>query len=113
MRPVAVLATMMAFVLTGPARAQSDGPQDALYDLVSIEADHEVCGFALSDEQQEVIAQRRDALITRGDISEAEAAAVREQVTTALQRQKADGLCRPDGAEARLYQRRLTDLGLL
>ena len=105
-------AAVVLWVALGPAQAQSEDPQDALYDLAAIEADHEICGFPLSDEQQDVIAQRRDALVTRGDVSEAEVTAVREQVATALRHQKTDELCRQDGAEARLYRRRLTDLGL-
>lgn len=113
MRPALTATAMIVWVALGPAQAQSDDPQDALYDLATIEADHEICGFPLSDEQQEVIAQRREALVTRGDVSETEATTVREQVATAIRRQEAEGLCRQDGAEARLYKRRLTDLGLL
>lgn len=109
-----VVALLLALLpAAAPAQAQSDDPHEAIFELAAIEADHEICGFALSDEQQDVIAQRRDALVTRGDVSEAEVAATREQVTTALRRQREDGLCRPDGAEERLYKRRLTGLGLL
>ena len=96
-----------------PASAQSDDPRDIIYDLAAIEADHDICGFPLTDEQQDVVTQRREALVTRGDISEADVSTVTEQVKASLQRQRDEGLCRPDGAEARLYKRRLTALGLL
>jgi hypothetical protein len=114
-----VKAWVAAAVLTGilasagPLCAQSGDPHDEVYDLATVEADHALCGFALTDEQQDVIAQRRDALITRGDVTEGEIAAVREQVSAALASQKAEGLCRPDGPEAKAYKRRLTTLGLL
>lgn len=107
------LVALLAIAALTPAWAQSDDPRDIAYDLAAIEADHEICGFPLTDEQQDVVTQRRDALVTRGDVSEADVSTVTEQVKAALQRQRDEGLCRPDGAEARLYKRRLTALGLL
>lgn len=108
---VAVLVSALAPV--APLRAQPVDPQDEIYDLAAVEVDHELCGFPLTDEQQDVIAQRRDALVTRGDASEGDLASIREQVSASLGRLKAEGLCRPDGAEAKAYRRRLTSLGLL
>ncbi len=113
MRSLCILAALTFLMTVAPVRAQSADPEDEIYELAALEADHEICGFPLSDEQQDVIAQRRDALVTKGDVSESDVAAVEEQVRTAARRQQGDGLCRPDGAEARLYQRRLTHFGLL
>lgn len=112
MRRPALVALLALAALT-PAWAQSDDPRDVIYDLAAIEADHETCAFPLTDEQQDVVTQRRDALVTRGDVSETDVSTVTEQVKAALQRQRGEGLCRPDGAEARLYKRRLAALGLL
>lgn len=110
--PVAAVAACMLAPLL-PLHVQAGDVSDEIYDLATIEVDHELCGFPLSDEQQNVIAQRRDALVTRGDASESDVASVREQVSASMARQKAEGLCRPDGAEAKAYKRRLTSLGLL
>lgn len=107
------LSLVAALSVASPAIAQSGSLQDAAYDLATIEADHEVCGFPLSDEQEDVIAQRRDAMVTRGDMSEADIASLREQVKAAARRQKDEGLCRPNGPEAQAYKRRITSLGLL
>ena len=101
------------WLATGGAHAQSSPPHEQVYDLATITAAHEVCSFALSDEQLEIIDQREQTLADQDGITAAELASVVAEVTASLRRQAGDGVCRPDGAEARLYRNKLAEYGLL
>jgi hypothetical protein len=102
---------LLAMLAAGPVHAQS--VDDQVFDLASIEAAHEICHFDLTDEQQDVIEQRRQALTDHDGISAAEMASVGDQVAASLRKQVPEGLCRPDGPEAKLYRRKLAAYGLL
>ena len=106
----ALLALRLA---TGTVQAQSAPPHDQVFDLATIRAVHEVCGFALSDEQIEIIDGHEQALSDRDGIASAEFAAVTAEVTASMRRQVGEGVCKPNGAEAQLYQHKLAEYGLL
>ncbi|MDX7950639.1 hypothetical protein P7D22_05530 [Lichenihabitans sp. Uapishka_5] len=109
------LAVAIAACLAWPALAgaQPAGGGDDAYDLAAIEADHAVCGFPLSDEQEDIMGQRREALTTSGRVSESDLATLQGQLIESFEAQRPEGLCRDNGPEAQLYTRRLTRFGLL
>lgn len=108
-----VLAALVLATAASLAQAQSAPPHDQVFDLATIQAAHDVCGFDLTDEQLEVVDQRRQSLADHDGISTEEMTAVTGQVTASLQRQMPEGVCKPNGPEALLYKRKLAEYGLL
>lgn len=96
-----------------PAHAQSAAPHDQVFDLATIRAAHEVCGFDLSDEQLAVLDGREQALTDQDGIPPDEFSSVVAEVTSSLRRQVGEGICKANGAEAQLYRRKLAEYGLL
>jgi hypothetical protein len=108
-----VAALGLWLMATGTGHAQSAPPHDQVFDLATIRAAHEVCSFALTDEQIEIIDQREQSLADQEGIAPAELASVTAEVTASLRRQSNEGVCKANGAEAQLYQRKLAEYGLL
>ena len=102
---------LLSLLAATAAWSEDAAPRDELETLATIETVHDLCGFDLSDAQQDAVIKRRQALVDDGGVSEQDVATIRDTIGAALARQVADGLCKPQGAEARLYKRLLTELG--
>ena len=109
MRYVA-LALSVLLTLGGTALAQDDDPREQVIDLATIEVAHDLCGFDLSEAQEDAIGKRRQALVDDGSVTAADIASVQDEIGTSMRRQVAEGLCKPDGPEARLYRQLLAIL---
>jgi hypothetical protein len=111
MRPARTAIAILCFGSASFVYAQDADPRDQLMALATIEVAHDLCGFDLSDAQEDAIVKTRGKLIDDGAVSDADAAAIHDEIASSMARQVPEGLCKPDGAEARLYKRKLAELG--
>lgn len=103
MRGLRLLALASALVcgqLVG-ARAASD--RDRLIELDQITISHELCNFPLTDEQAASVRTETDGIIDSANMEPDEADRIYDQYAEAMRRQKASGLCDPQGEWAKTY----------
>ncbi|MCW6506763.1 hypothetical protein [Lichenifustis flavocetrariae] len=103
-------AICVSLVVGGTALAQDDDPREQVIDLATIEVAHDLCKFDLSEAQEDAIGKRRQALVDDGSVTAADIASVQDEIGTSMRRQMAEGLCKPDGPEAKLYRKLLAIL---
>lgn len=108
MRRVVLLAVMLS---ASPALAQDESAREQAIDMTTVVTAHELCGFDLSGAQEDAIAKKRQALLDAGSIDAADLNAVETAIAAAMKRQVPEGLCKPGGAGAKLYRRKLDALG--
>ena len=107
------LAAALCFCAAAPAlaiAAQSDD-HDALVQIYMVTISQEICSFEISDAQSETLGGATDKLEERLGLTEEASQKLYDQITAALERQKAEGLCNPNGDWARTYKETLTRLG--
>lgn len=108
-RLLAIAAACLA--CAGTARAETQSPRDRLIDLATIDVEHELCGFDLSDAQATAMAAIRDSFVDLGEASSLEITDLHDSIAAAMARQVDEGLCKPGGRAARDYQEKLENLG--
>lgn len=94
-----------------PAAAQQN-PRDLLIDLATVEVAHDLCGFDLTDAQDDMLTARRNKLVDDGAVTGDDIASVHDALASAMARQVPEGLCRKGGAGERAYREKLDALAV-
>lgn len=102
----AILATM-----TLSAAAQTPAQdREALISVYTITISQELCKFELTDDQADAVGKASDKLEEQLGLSDEDSQKLYDQVEADLVKQKAGGLCDPQGAWIKTYKKTLADL---
>lgn len=85
--------------------------QDRLIELDQIAISHDLCGFALSDGQQQALTSESETIADELKMQPEDAQRLYDQFAESMRRQKETGLCDPKGEWAAAYLRLAAALG--
>jgi hypothetical protein len=105
---MAVVSMAIVFASTAGVAAQTT--QNRLIDLDMLTISKDLCGFAISSAQADAIDGESEQIIETLHMSDDQVQNLHDQLVTEMTRQKAEGLCAPKGAWAKLFAKRLADL---
>jgi hypothetical protein len=105
----AIAPAIIGLMLASTALA-APSDEDRLIELDRIAISHDLCGFALSDEQSEALEEETDKVVAALGYGEDDAQKLYDQINEEMQRQKPAGLCNPKGEWGQMYDKAVGDL---
>lgn len=90
--------------------AQSEDPHDTLINLDMLQISKDLCGFAITDAQADVISSQIEQITEALNMSDDQSQKLYVQLHEQMTRQKPAGLCAPKGAWAKLFAKLLAAL---